>query len=114
MSPGAGDGQPTDNGGEGLLSLPELYPLSEMGDNGSWGRSGAPVMARGDNEDIGDTGDLLHASRSIALTRAPRCDISWVPKVMLTPGTEDINRLTSCAAAVYPDLYLSISNAGLA
>ena len=35
MSTGAGDGQPTDNGGEGLLSLPELYPLSEMGDMGS-------------------------------------------------------------------------------
>ena len=72
MSTGMGDGQPTDKGGDGLLSLPELYPLSEIGDNGSCGRSGVEAIARGDNEDIGDTGDLLHRSRSIALTRAPR------------------------------------------
>jgi hypothetical protein len=35
MFSGAGEGQPTDKGGEGLLSLPELYPLSDIGDNGS-------------------------------------------------------------------------------
>ena len=76
MSTGTGDGHPTDSGGDGLLSLPELYPLSEIGDNGSCGRSGVLAMARGDKEVIGDTGDLLQTSRSIALTRAPRCDIS--------------------------------------
>ena len=75
MSTGAGEGQPTDNGGE-ALSLPELYPLSEIGDNGSCGLSGVLAMARGESDDIGDTGDLLHTSRSIALTRAPRCDMS--------------------------------------
>ena len=100
MFTGAGEGQPTDKGGEGLLSRPELYPLSEIGDIGSCGLSGAPTKARGDNEDIEETGEELHASRSIALTRVPRCDISWVPKVMLTPGTEDMNRLTSEAQAV--------------
>ena len=76
MFRGAGEGQPTDNGGEGLLSLPELYPLSEIGDNGSWGLSGAIAEARGGSDDMGRTGDVLHASRSIALTLAPRCDIS--------------------------------------
>ena len=98
---GAGEGQPTDKGGEGLLSLPELYPLSEIGDIGSCGRSGVPTNERGDSEDIGEAiGEVLHTSRSMALTRVPRCDISCVPNVMFTPGTEDMNRLTSDAQAV--------------